>query len=187
MTDKLSDWLTCQLTDWLAYWLAEVLTDWLAELLTCWLSNWLIGWLADWLADLLTDLQTYLLTNLLNYWLTVWLIDWLIAWLAHRLIGFTGLFTYWTFMLRKEINFNVLHDMNQNYWDCWWKWLIFHFRSNVSSRCDKTSTATGFRGYLQCHKCCIYCFVIQLSREPDKLNCWYGLFNVRLSHGFISF
>ena len=132
MTDKLSDWLTCQL--------AEVLSDWLAELLTCWLSNWLIGGLADWLADLLTDLQTYLLTNLLtnwladllNYWPTVWLIDWLTD--SHRLIDcLAGSLTngLWVagwqlrFMLRKEINFNALHDMNQNYWDCWWKWLIF--------------------------------------------------------------
>ena len=190
VTDKLSNWLTCQLTDWLAYWLAEGLSDGLTELRTCWLANWLISWLADWLADLLTDLQTYLLINLLtnwlaellNYWLTDWLTvtDWLIDWLAHWLIGFTGLFTYWRFMLRKENNFNALHDTNQNYWDCWWKWLIFHFRSNVSSRCDKTSTATGFRGYLQCHRCCIYCFVIQLMSEPDKLNCWYSLFKVRV-------
>ena len=118
-------------------------------------------------------------------WLTV--TDWLIAWLAHWLIASTGLFTHGRFMLRKEINFNALHDMNQKYWDCWWKWLISHFRSDVSSRCDKTSTATGLRGYLQCHKCCIYCLVIQLSSEPDKLNCWYSLLKVRLRHGFISF
>ena len=50
----------------------------------------------------------------------------------------------------------------------------------MSSRCDKTSKATGFKGYLQCHKCCIYCFVIQLSSEPDKVNCWYSLFKSKI-------
>ena len=56
----------------------------------------------------------------------------------------------------------------------------FHFRLDVSSRCDKTSTATGFRGYLQCHECCIQCFVIQILSEPDKLNCWYSVFKVKI-------
>ena len=55
----------------------------------------------------------------------------------------------------------------------------FHFRLDVPSRCDKTSTATGFRGYFQCHECCIYCFVIQILSEPDKLNCWCSVFKVR--------
>ena len=28
---------------------------------------------------------------------------------------------------------------------CWWKWLVFHFRLNVSSRCAITSTALDFK------------------------------------------
>ena len=115
---------------------------------------------------------------------TDWLIDWLIGWLIAWLICLTGWLTYWRFMLRKLINFNVFYDVIQNYW-LLMTWLIFHFRWDVSGRCDKTLTATGFRGYLQCRKCCIYCFVIQLLSEPDKQNFWYSLFKVRLRHGFV--
>ena len=46
-------------------------------------------------------------------------------------------------MLREEINFNAFYDVNQNYC-CWWKWLVFHFRLDVSSRCAITSTALDF-------------------------------------------
>ena len=40
---------------------------------------------------------------------------------------------------------------------------------------------TGLRAYLQYCKCCIYCFVIQLLSEPDKLN-WCSLFQVGFRH-----
>ena len=153
--------------------------------------------MSDYLINFLTDCLTSQLAQLLTYWLydrLGWLanghrlIDWLIDWLAHCLtnICLTGWLTYWRFMLRKLINFNVLYDVNQNYW-LLMKWLNFHFILDVSSRCDKTLTATGFRGYLQCHKCCIYCFVIQLLSEPDKQNFWYSLFKVRLRCRFIGF
>ena len=29
--------------------------------------------------------------------------------------------------------------------------------------------------------------VFKLLSEPDKLNCWYSLFKVRLRHGFMRF
>ena len=40
---------------------------------------------------------------------------------------------------------------------------------------------TGLKAYLQYCKCCIYCFVIQLLSEPDKLNCC-SLFQVGFRH-----
>ena len=173
-----------QLTDWLTDWL----DDWLIAQLTCCLSYRLTSFrtsdqLTGWRAQLLTDW----LYDRLGWWANGHrLIDWLIGWLIAWLICLTGWLTYWRFMLRKLINVNFLYDVNQNYW-LLMKWLIFHFRWDVSSRCDKTLTATGFRGYLQCRKCCIYCFVIQLLSEPDKQNFWYSLFKVRLRRRFVSF
>ena len=45
-------------------------------------------------------------------------------------------------MLREEINFNAFYDVKITV--CWWKWLVFHFRLDVSSRCAITSIALDF-------------------------------------------
>ena len=131
--------------NWLIDWQAHWLTGWHSDLLI----DWLISWLTDWLvAGLLTDLPTALLTNLLTNtidWLD-WLVqlltdcvtDRLLDWLASSLTNWLEWLTdVLRFMLRKDINFNAcLHDVNQDYCDCWslWKWLMFHFRSDLCSR-----------------------------------------------------
>ena len=157
----LTNWLTCQMTgllctDWLSYWVC----DWL----TCWLTN-LISWLTDWLADLLTDLPMNWLADWLNYLLTVWQKDWLTdsSWLiVEWVIDLTGFLTYWNkfSMLRKEINLlpSIIWIKTT---DCLWKWLIFHFRSDLSSGCLSRLQQPGFWAHLQYCKCCSFCLVFQ--------------------------
>ena len=122
------------------------LIDWQADILTCWLTDeladWLIDWrLACWLTYWLLCLPTYwpiLLTDWLVQLLTACVTDRLLDWLASSLTNWLEWLTdVLRFMLRKDINFNAcLHDVNQDYCDCWslWKWLMFHFRSDLCSR-----------------------------------------------------
>ena len=62
------------------------------------------------------------------------------------------------FMLGKESRLLIANE-----------WSIFHFRSDVSSRCPKTSTARILSLYFSTVSA-IHRFVIQLLSEPQKLN-----------------
>ena len=151
LTDGLADSLSHWLTDWVTTSLTHRQTQWL----TCWLTDWctdlLTDWLTDWLTDILTDLLTDLLTNFqanwladwptINYQLTVLLI---MSWLtdSRRLIDWlAGSLTHWLGWCT-EIHPTKWRDsdVNQDYW-LLMKMVIFHLRSDVSSRCVKTSTA----------------------------------------------
>ena len=131
-------------------WVSGWLTFWCADWVTVWLGGWLTDWLALMLADLLTDLLTNIVVNWLadwlNFWLAVLLINWLtdsrmpIDWswlLAHWLIDLTGWLIYWDSWKEKNLRLLI---MNQDYW-LLMKMVIFHFRSDVTSRCPKTSVA----------------------------------------------
>ena len=134
LTYWLTDWWTDCLNDLLTHSLIDWLTDWPAHLLTdrCTCNNWPVDWLTDvltyWLTDCLTAILTDLLTDLIINLQANWLADWPNKWLAvlliirwltdsHRLIDcLAGSLTNWLdwladvlrFILRKEMNFNVL-------------------------------------------------------------------------------
>ena len=138
MPDKLVEWLTCLLTDW---WLTDIiiiLSDWITECVTGLLTDWLTCWLTNlisWLTYLVTNLLTndHWLAHLLTVWLKDWLTDWLIDWLAHVLKScLEKKLILMPFMMWIKITV------------CWWKWLVFHFGLDVSSRCAITSTALDF-------------------------------------------
>ena len=85
------------------------------------------------------------------------LTNWL-DWLANVLI----------FMLRKGINFNafmiwikITAIADENDW--------FFISDQICPADVSRLQQPGFWAYLQCCKCCIDCFVIQLLSEPDKL------------------
>ena len=141
LTDRLADLLSHWLTDWLTTSLTHRQTQWL----TCWLTDWctdlLTDWLTDWLTDILTDFLTDLLTNFQADCVTDYkLIDRQSQ--ADRLAGqLIDSLTHWLGWCT-EIHPTKWcdNDVNQDYW-LLMKMVIFHFRSDVSSRCVKTSTA----------------------------------------------
>ena len=167
LTYLLTDWWTNWLTDWLTCWLTLSLTDWLIDQLTYsqtdsmtdlltdwlmyWLTDWLTHWLIDWHFNWLIDWLAYQLPGQLTRWLAYYklptdcvtdykLIDRQSQ--ADRLAGqLIDSLTHWLGWCT-EIHPTKWcdNDVNQDYW-LLMKMVIFHFRSDVSSRCVKTSTA----------------------------------------------